>query len=116
LLDYLLRRRLNVRQGLLLKDELKIGNEILAYQVDHPKAQDTLEGIVEWRLLEQEITFETTMVKEDLSELVTKGLILVREGTDSRPHYTINQRKYEKIKKFLNILVTVSQNSGNRGV
>jgi hypothetical protein len=38
--------RLNVKQYLLVNNELNIGNEIWAYLVDNPKAQDTLEGIV----------------------------------------------------------------------
>ena len=60
-------RLLEHKQLLLINDESKIGNEILAYLVDHPKTQDTLEGIVEWWLLEraikyQEAQFETTYI------------------------------------------------------
>ena len=61
---------------LLITDKSQLGNNILAYLVDHPKAQDTLEGIVEWWLLEQKITYETARVKEALSELVNRGMIL----------------------------------------
>jgi len=87
-----------VKQVLLINDESKIGNEILAYLVEHPKAQDTLEGIVEWWLLERKIEFETARVKEALSKLVARGLILEKNGSNSKIHYRINQSKYEEIK------------------
>ena len=89
-----------MKQGLLIKDESTIGNEILAYLVDHPKAQDTLEGIVEWWLLERKIEFVTASVKEALSELVGKGLILEETGPDSQIHYRINQSKYKEIQEL----------------
>ena len=47
-----------MKQGLRINDELKIGNEILACLIDHPNARDTLDGIVEWWLLEQQIKFQ----------------------------------------------------------
>ena len=56
-----------------IKNKLQIGYQIMAYLVDHPNARDTLEGIVEWWLLEREIKFETARVKEALSNLVAGG-------------------------------------------
>jgi hypothetical protein len=81
---------------------LQIAYEILAYMIEHPEAQDTLEGIVEWWLLEQQVMRQTARVKQALSELVSKGLILERKGKDSRIHYRINQRKYKEIRALLN--------------
>ena len=91
-----------MKEGLLINDEskTKIGNEILAYLVDHPNARDTLEGIVEWWLLERKIEFVTASVKEALSELVAKGLILEKKGPDSQIHYRINQSKYKEIQEL----------------
>jgi hypothetical protein len=100
LLSWFLRGRLNVKEDLLINDGSKIGNEILAYLVDHPDARDTLEGIVEWWLLERQIKFQTARVKKALSELVVKGLILEHKGFDSQTHYRINQRKYEEIQEL----------------
>ena len=85
-------------------NKAQISNEILAYLVEHPEAQDTLEGIVEWWLLEQEIKFETARVKEALSELVAKGLILEKKGSNSQRHYRINQSRFEEIKKLVNLM------------
>ena len=87
-----------MKQILIINDDSKIGNEILAYLVENPKAQDTLEGIVEWWLLEREIKFETARVKEALSDLVAKGLILEKKRSNSQVHYCINQNKHEEIK------------------
>jgi hypothetical protein len=104
LLSWLLRGRLNVKEDLLINDESKIGNEILAYLVDHPKARDTLEGIVEWWLLEQQIQFQTARVKDALSDLVARGLILEKKGSNSQVHYRINLKKYEEIKKLVKLM------------
>jgi hypothetical protein len=95
-----LRGKLNVKEDLLINDESKIGNEILAYLVDHPDARDTLEGIVEWWLLERQIKFQTARVKEALSDLVDRGLILEHRGLDSQIHYRINQSRYEEIQEL----------------
>lgn len=78
---------------LSISNKAQIGYQILAYLAAHPEAQDTLEGIVEWWLLEQQIKFQTARVKEALSELVAKGLILEKKGLDSQTHYRINQVK-----------------------
>lgn len=93
-----------MKQVLRINDKSQIGNEILVYLVDHPKAQDTLEGIVEWWLLERKIKYETARVQEALSELVAKGLIVEMKGPDSQIHYRINKSKYEEIKKLIKLL------------
>lgn len=76
--------------------------EILAYLVEHPEAQDTTEGIVEWWLLEQRIKRQTTKVKTALAELVAMGLVLERKGPDGRVYYCIDQRKAAEIRRLLN--------------
>ena len=89
-----------MKEGLLINNESKIGNEILAYLVDHPNARDTLEGIVEWWLLERQIKFQTARVKEALSDLVTRGLILEKKGSNSQIHYRINQSMLNEIQEL----------------
>jgi hypothetical protein len=81
--------------------EFDISREILAYLVDHPGAQDTLDGILHWWLLEREIKFQTEKVKGALGNLVKKGLILKYKSGDSRIHYRINQTKYDEIQELL---------------
>ncbi len=75
--------------------------EILAYLVENPEAQDTLEGIVEWWLLEQQIKRQTARVRKALAELAARGLILGRKGEDSRTHYRINQCKSKEIRMLI---------------
>jgi hypothetical protein len=75
--------------------------QIMAYLVEHPKAQDTLEGILHWWLLEQHIKNLMVEVKEALAELVAQGLLLERRGSDGRIHYRINRRKETHIRALL---------------
>jgi len=91
---------MNVNRDLLTTDKSQIGSKILAYLVENPKAQDTLEGIVEWWLLEREIQFETARVKEALSDLVARGLILEKKGSNSQIHYRINQSMLNEIQEL----------------
>lgn len=75
--------------------------QILAYLHANPDAQDTLEGIVEWWLLDQNIRRQTERVKQALAELTARGLIVARMGSDSRVHYGIDRTKRNEIESFL---------------
>ena len=76
--------------------EPQIGNDILGYLIAHPDAQDTLQGIAEWWLLEQRITEQTALVSEALAALVTEGLVIERRG-EARSYYKLNKRKRKRI-------------------
>jgi hypothetical protein len=80
---------------------LQTGYQILAYLVEHPEAQDTVEGIVEWWLLERAIKSQETQIVKAISELVTKGLVIEYQGRDLQTHYRINQNKFEEIQKLI---------------
>lgn len=71
------------------KDE--IAREILSYLSEHPSAQDTLEGIVQWWLLEKKIKYQKGLVQEALADLVADGSINWHKGMDSRSYYRINR-------------------------
>ena len=75
--------------------------EILAYLAKNPDAQDTLEGVIEWWLLEQRIEKQMKKVKCAIDELVADGLVIERQGKDARVHYKINRRKYRKIQQLI---------------
>ncbi len=81
--------------------KLPVAGEILAYLAEHPDAQDTVEGIVEWWLLEQKIKRQMTQVKDALTELVAQGLVLEDKGKDGRIHYRMNRRKSGEIRALL---------------
>ena len=79
----------------------QVGEEILQYLIDHPRAQDTLPGIVTWWLLERTAKHRMAMVKEVLDSLVADGLIIAQQGSDSQIHYKINRRRRKKIISLL---------------
>jgi len=79
----------------------KIAYEILAYMLEHPDAQDTLQGIAEWWLPGGDTRPNVTLVAEALAELTAHGLILARRGEDARAHYKVNRRKLKEISDVL---------------
>ena len=79
----------------------KLANEILTYLTKHPDAMDTIEGIVEWWLLEQRVERQSARVRHALAVLVARELVIEREGRDSRVYYRINDRKANEILMLL---------------
>ncbi len=92
---------MNLDLDLSVTNKSQIGHQILTYLVEHPEAQDTLEGIAEWWLLERAIKFQEAQVKKSLAELVANGLVIRVQGMDSIAHYRINHNKYKEIKKLI---------------
>lgn len=79
----------------------EIASSVLSYLAENSAAQDTFDGIVEWWLLEQRIKHDISEVKEVLTDLTAKELILAYETGDTRIHYRINQRKEKEIRALL---------------
>lgn len=75
--------------------------DILAYLAEHPNAQDTLEGIVEWWVLERRIRSQTAEVRNVLAELVAGQLLFEQKGRDERLHYRLNPGRLVEIKSLL---------------
>lgn len=80
-----------------LSDKSKIARDVLSYLIEHPDAQDTLEGIVEWWLVEQKIKQQTVTVREVLDDLVKRQYLVESKGMDSRSRYRINRSMREEI-------------------
>lgn len=78
-----------------------IGIYILEYLIEHPRAEDTLTGIVDWWLLHQTIKHEITRVINTINELVHKGLIVEVRGPDYKTFYRINPGSVEEVKAIL---------------
>lgn len=76
-------------------------DEVLAYIVRHPQAQDTVEGIAEWWLLEQQIRRAVSEVEAALSQLVAEGFLVARQGGDGRTYYGMNRAKERDIRRYL---------------
>jgi hypothetical protein len=67
-----------------------VASEILNYIRDHPSAEDTLEGVIEWWLLETRIRHTNSEVKAALEELVALSLVRVQRHQDGRSCYRAN--------------------------
>jgi hypothetical protein len=78
-----------------------IPDQILAYLIEHPRAQDTLEGITEWWLLEQRIRYAVAEVDGVLHDLVANDLLVARQGADGRIYYALNRAKEGEIRRRL---------------
>lgn len=73
-------------------EKSEIARQILDYLADHPDAQDTLEGIIRWWLLDTKIKYQQELVKEALAELVEKGFVLECKVNDSLQSYRLINR------------------------
>jgi hypothetical protein len=90
-----------LREDFIFSDKRQIGREILSYLYTHRVARDTLEGIVEWWLLERKIVYQREKIKEAVSDLVSKNFIIEDKKIASGRSYRINEDKFEEIKAYL---------------
>jgi DNA-binding PadR family transcriptional regulator len=79
----------------------QLGYDILTYLAEHPDAQDTTEGIIEWWLSERAVKPNVALVEEALTELVDLGFILTRRSEEARAYYKVNRRKLKEISAML---------------
>jgi hypothetical protein len=75
--------------------------QILGYLGTHCDAQDTVEGIAEWWLLEQRVRHVITEVKQGLDELMVQGIVLENRGQDGHVRYRLNKRKRAAVEQYL---------------
>jgi hypothetical protein len=78
-----------------------LADEVLAYLLQHPQAQDTMEGIAEWWLLEQRIRHSVADVEATLRELVGNDFLVARQCADGRMYYGLNRDKEREIRRQL---------------
>ena len=74
----------------------EISHQILAYLMDNPNAQDTLEGIVEWWMLHQDIKQNIVIVRKAVNDLVDRKLLLERKGIDLKKYYLVNRDRHTR--------------------
>jgi hypothetical protein len=90
------------------KEQRDVCYYILAYLSDNPEAGDTFDGIVEWWLLNQKIKFETRNVSEAVTRLISEGLIVTHEESDSRIIYKINRTNEQAVRGMLSQIKALS--------
>lgn len=78
-----------------------VAKDMLTYLLAHSEAEDTIEGIIDWWLLEETIKHRKKEVQAALDELVAQALITTRKSEDSRIRYRINNRKMKEIRELL---------------
>lgn len=82
------------------RERSNIAQGILEYLLENPNAEDTLEGVVQWWLLERTIKQQTLAVEKALASLVDEGLVVAVKGRDARVHYRINKKKRDRIRSL----------------
>jgi hypothetical protein len=75
----------------------RLKQRILSYLVEHPNAEDTVDGIRQWWLLDQLIRTSAHDVETALSCLVEEGWLLRIRRMDSADCYKVNTAKRQEI-------------------
>jgi hypothetical protein len=75
--------------------------EILSYLAEYSTAQDTLDGIIEWWLLERHVKYQIAGVRDALAALVRDGLVLEHKMQNLPTRYGINRDKMAEIGAIL---------------
>lgn len=70
-----------------------LADEILRYLLEHPEAQDTIDGIADWWLTERRVRQSIAEVEIALGQLVARGLVDVAVREDGKPHYRLKPVK-----------------------
>jgi hypothetical protein len=78
-----------------------LADKVLAYLMQHPQAQDTVEGIAEWWLLEQGIRYAVGDVEAAMSALVGNGFLVARQCNDGRTYFRLNRDQEREIRRHL---------------
>ena len=75
--------------------------QVLGYLLRHPEAQDTVEGIAEWWLLERRVEQALMIVTEVLTDLVSKEFLMATRAEDGRVYYRLNRTREREIRSQL---------------
>src|SRR6266849_4683273 len=70
-----------------------LADEILRYLLEHPEAQDTIDGIADWWLTERRVRQGIAEVEIALRHLVDRGLVDVAVREDGKSHYCLKVKK-----------------------
>ena len=81
---------MSLKNNLSCPDAPSIASEVLAYLQVHPDAQDSIEGIMQWWLLERNISFQLKLLREALAGLVKDGSV-IEVSSQSESFYRLNK-------------------------
>jgi hypothetical protein len=73
--------------------------EILAYLATHPAAQDTIEGILHWWVLDSCIRSWAPKITETVALLVNQGFLEEKPSSDGHVFYRISPQYLARLEK-----------------
>ncbi len=80
----------------------KLAREIGLYLTNHPRAADTLEGIVKWWLVKTRYEFWSKKVKRALDKLIAEGVVKAERNIDGEFIYSKASRRDHRNDDFNN--------------
>ena len=69
--------------------------------MDNPDAKDTLEGIIDWWMLQQDIKRNVAQIRKTVDELILEGFLLERKGSDRTKYYQVNRERLPEISALI---------------
>lgn len=78
-------------------------HSILSYLTRHPQAQDTVEGIAEWWVMDQHLHVILEEIQDALAALVRNQYLVEKRRQDGRVYYALNLENMDKIQQFLSL-------------
>jgi hypothetical protein len=73
--------------------------EILDYLARHPDSQDTIDGILQWWVLDAHIRKWVPKIAKTVAELVERGFLEEKPSSDSRIFYRVSARYLSAIQQ-----------------
>ncbi|HTY89435.1 MAG TPA: hypothetical protein VMB80_18440 [Candidatus Acidoferrum sp.] len=67
-----------------------VASDILGYLSKHPKAEDTLEGILQWLTTEKQVQTSPGIVAHALAQLIEKRIVTAQQSAGSPTIYHFN--------------------------
>ncbi len=67
----------------------EIADYISKYLQEHRNAGDTLEGIVKWWVMSQQLDLSVSTVQQALEQLEASGIVVKNRGADGRTRYLV---------------------------
>jgi hypothetical protein len=82
-------------------EDSDVEREILSYLIEHPDAQDSIEGITQWWILERRIQAMLTSVQRIVDELAARQWLIQTKSHDEISMYRVNKEKLHEIQSYL---------------
>jgi hypothetical protein len=87
---------------------------ILSFYLTNPGAVETIDGIVEWRLMEEIIRRRVADTHEALRWLVERGLLTRQERPGGDSLYQLPAEKRAKAERFVTVVTAAAAPSGDQ--